>query len=186
MQQADSDIQKIAATKHLQLVSRGGWSYVQRPNATGVVTVVPRTSDGRIIFVEQFRPPVQASVIEFPAGLAGDVAGHESESLERAAHRELLEETGYRAGGLKLLFAGPSSAGLTDELITFFLATDLERVNSGGGDHTESIVVHAVAEDQVHSWLQEKVAAGCLLDSRLFTGLYFLSQPFLSFVPPGE
>lgn len=186
MTQADSEVQKIAATKHLELVSRGGWSYVQRPNATGVVTVVPRTSDGKIILVEQFRPPVQAPVIEFPAGLAGDVAGHENESLESAAHRELLEETGYRAGDLTLLFSGPSSAGLTDELITFFLATDLEQVDDGGGDSSESIVVHAVAEDELHNWLQAKVAAGCLLDSRLFSGLYFLNQPFLSFVPHGE
>lgn len=186
MQQVDSEIQTIAATKHLRLVSRGGWSYVQRPNATGVVTIVPRTAEGKIIFVEQFRPPVQAPVIEFPAGLAGDIAGHESESLENAAQRELLEETGFRAGQLKLLFSGPSSAGLTDELITFFLATDLEQVGSGGGDSSESIVVHAVAEDELHSWLQAKVAEGCLLDSRLFSGLYFLSQPFLSFVTPVE
>ena len=89
MQQVDSEIQTIAATKHLRLVSRGGWSYVQRPNATGVVTIVPRTAEGKIIFVEQFRPPVQAPVIEFPAGLAGDVAPHSPATRFRVPQRRL-------------------------------------------------------------------------------------------------
>ncbi|MEC8160118.1 MAG: NUDIX hydrolase, partial [Planctomycetota bacterium] len=115
MSDSKTDVQTIAATPHLKLVTRDGWSYVQRCQATGVVTVIPRSSKG-IVFVEQFRPPVQASVIEFPAGLAGDIEGKRNESLEAAARRELLEETGFEAQNMTEIFTGPSSAGLTDEL----------------------------------------------------------------------
>ena len=182
MSDSKTDVQTIAATPHLKLVTRDGWSYVQRCQATGVVTVIPRSSKG-IVFVEQFRPPVQASVIEFPAGLAGDIEGKRNESLEAAARRELLEETGFEAQNITEIFTGPSSAGLTDELITFFMATGLNRKTPGGGDGSENITVHEIPESEVQSWLQEKVSRGCLLDSRLFSGLYFVGQPFLRFVP---
>ena len=49
------------------------------------------------------RWPVRTHCIELPAGLVGDVAGQEGEALEVAARRELLEETGYEAGGITLV-----------------------------------------------------------------------------------
>lgn len=163
----------IAETSHLQLLRRGGWSFVRRKSSTGVVTIVPVTDEHEVVLVEQYRPPVGTSVIEFPAGLAGDVSGAEDESLETAARRELLEETGYEATRWTRLFSGPSSAGLTDEVITFFLATGLRRRHAGGGDDSESIQVHLVPLAQVEGWLAERVAMGCMIDSRLFSGLYF-------------
>ena len=176
----------VCETPHLSLVTRNGWSYVQRRGTTGVVTVVPRTDDDEIVFVEQFRPPVQANVIEFPAGLAGDIEGQESETLETAARRELLEETGYEAGTMRELFSGPSSAGLTDEVITFFLATGLQRVDEGGGDASESILVHCIARTDLGTWLNAKVESGCMLDSRLFSGLYFVGETQPSFLSASE
>ena len=98
----------------------------------------------------------------------------EDESLELAARRELLEETGFEAESMKRLFSGPSSAGLTDEVITFFLADGLKQVGPGGGDESERIVVHRVPMKELDAWLAAKVDAGCLLDARLFSGLYFL------------
>jgi len=163
----------IAETPHLQLVRRGGWSFVRRKSTTGVVTIVPVTDQQEVVLVEQYRPPVETSVIEFPAGLAGDMTGAEDETLEAAAQRELLEETGFEATRWTRLFSGPSSAGLTDEVITFFLATGLRRCHAGGGDASENIQVHLVPLATVESWLAERVAAGCLIDSRLFSGLYF-------------
>jgi len=44
------------------------------------------------IIIEQFRPPVNAYVIEMPAGLIDP-----KESIESTAFRELEEETGYKA-----------------------------------------------------------------------------------------
>lgn len=44
------------------------------------------------IIIEQFRPPVNAYVIELPAGLIDP-----KDTIESAAFRELEEETGYTA-----------------------------------------------------------------------------------------
>src|SRR5215213_8200947 len=87
----------LVETKFLRCIDRDGWFFVERPNAHAVVTVVPLTSNGMIILVEQFRPPVGRNVIELPAGLVGDEPGRADEALEAAARRELIEETGYDA-----------------------------------------------------------------------------------------
>ena len=47
------------------------------------------------IIIEQFRPPVNAYVIEMPAGLIDP-----KETIESTAFRELEEETGYKADGV--------------------------------------------------------------------------------------
>ncbi|WP_298866615.1 NUDIX hydrolase [uncultured Gimesia sp.] len=166
----------IAETRFLKLIKRGRWEFVQHIYSTGVVCLFPLTTDARVILVEQFRPPVNASVIEFPAGLAGDIAGQEEEALETAALRELEEETGYQARTTISLGSTVSSAGLTDESVHFFLALDLEKVSEGGGDESENITVHAVRFAEIDPWLEAAVKRGCLLDARIYAGLYFLSK----------
>lgn len=80
--------------KHLQAVLRDGYECIERRSIKGIVGIIAITDDRRLLLVEQFRPPVQARVIELPAGLAGDTAEAKDETLESAARRELLEETG--------------------------------------------------------------------------------------------
>jgi ADP-ribose pyrophosphatase len=131
------------------------------------------TDDGKLVLVEQERPPVGARVIELPAGLAGDARGHEGEELEVAARRELLEETGYSAQVMRRAAAGAASAGMTDEVITLFVATGLEKSGTGEGDGEEDITVHEVALDQVESWLAAREREGRLIDLKVYAGLYF-------------
>lgn len=166
----------LARGKFLSLVKVGKWEYATRENATGVVLIAPQTSDGKIILVEQFRPPVNCNVIEFPAGLAGDSAEVAGEPLEQAAARELEEETGYRAERLEHVFTGPASAGLCDEIATLFLAHGLTRVAAGGGVGSEAITVHEVPVAEIGTWLAAKQREGCLVDARVYTGLYFLGK----------
>ncbi len=163
----------IVSGKHVRLVNRDGWEYAERIGATGVVVVVAVTAENRLLLTEQFRPPVHARVIELPAGLSGDVAGHEEEDLAAAARRELLEETGYRARGMKRLTHGPPSAGLSNELVTFYRATGLKKVAPGGGDASEDIVTHEAPLSRIDAWLKRQVAEGKLIDPKVFAGLYF-------------
>lgn len=46
----------------------------------------------------------------------------------------------------------------------------------GGGDESEDIVVHEIPLDQIKDWLAEATAERKLIDARVYTGLYFLSQ----------
>ncbi len=164
---------------YLQAVRVGRWEYVRRKNTTGIVLIVALTPANELIFVEQFRPPVNARVIELPAGLAGDIEGQEHEALAVAAARELEEETGYRAARIEMLTHGPVSAGLTSEVVTFFRAFDLERVSDGGGDHNEDIEVHRIPLSEVPGWLHERQRGGTAVDSKVYAALYFLSAQAL-------
>ncbi len=161
--------------KFLSLTQVGHWEYCTRSNASGVVIIVALNKAGQVVLTEQFRPPVGGTVIEFPAGLVGDEAKFAEESLEDAASRELLEETGYAAPDLKPLMAGPTSAGMTDEVAHFFLAKDAQRIAAGGGTGEENIQVHEVALDQCAQWLQKRQAEGVLVDPKVYACLYFLN-----------
>ena len=61
--------------KFLRFIRMGGWEYVQRNNCSAIVIIMALTEDDHVIFVEQYRPPVDKIVIEFPAGLVDDL-GH--------------------------------------------------------------------------------------------------------------
>ncbi|NQU20533.1 MAG: NUDIX hydrolase [Candidatus Nealsonbacteria bacterium] len=166
----------IAQTKHVRFVDRDGWSFVERIGNTGIVCIVAKTTDGRLVLVEQYRPPVQRPVIELPAGLAGDLDDQADETLQQAAERELLEETGYAASTWRRLVTVASSPGLTDEIVTFFLAEDLQRRSAGGGDASEDIRVHEIPLAEIEDWLSAISSAGSLIDARVYTGLYFLGK----------
>lgn len=170
------EVSIIAESRYLRLVRKGKWEYVQRSNASGVVTIVSLTHDDRFIFVEQYRPPVGSYVIEFPSGLAGDIAGEEDESFTVAAQRELMEETGYEAAHIEPIFTGPASAGLTDETITFYIATGLRKVSHGGGDSTEQIVVHSISRPDVFRWLNDQVRQGKMVANRVYAGICMLEH----------
>lgn len=166
----------LARGRFLKLVQRDGWEYVERANATGVVAVVAVTEGGKLLVTEQYRLPVNRRVVDLPAGLAGDVGGSEDEDMAAAAQRELEEEVGYRAESMQFLFRGPSSAGLTSEVITFFNATGLTRVSDGGGDDSEDIEVLEIPLDDFDEWAKAKQEAGVFIDPKILAGLYFAGR----------
>lgn len=155
--------------KHLSMARRGTWEYATRNTRRPAVGIVAVTDEGRVVLVEQHRPPVGESIVELPAGLAGDRPGEHDEALEEAARRELLEETGYQARDWRRLVEGYSSPGLTDESIVLFLATGLEKVGKGGGEGSESIEVREVPFDEVLAWLDRR---GRHADLKLLAGLH--------------
>jgi ADP-ribose pyrophosphatase len=170
---SDETIETVYAGKFLQFKKKGKWEFVERDHCTGVVAVLAITETRELVLVEQFRPAIGKRIIELPAGLAGDIEGEGDETLEASAKRELLEETGYSAESMEYLTQGPSSAGLTTEIITFFRALGLHRVNGGGGTGGEDIAVHVVPMDRLTPWLQERLKQGCLIDYKLYAALCF-------------
>lgn len=160
--------------RYLRLKQRGRWEFAERTNASSAVIVVAITPEDRVLFVEQYRVPIEARSIEMPAGLVGDLG--ETESVETAARRELLEETGWAAEHIEFLMAGPSSSGMSNEMIAFVRATGLSRQGPGGGDESESITVHEVPRNAVAGWLFARMQEGYSIDPKLYAGLYFIDH----------
>ena len=170
-----SEARTVYEGKYLRMVVRGQWEYVERTHAQGMaVIIIAVTPDDRVLFVEQYRVPVQARTIEMPAGLVGD--DHASDTLEEAARRELIEETGWQAGRVQVLLTGPTSSGMSGERIAFVRATQLTQVGAGGGVGGEDITVHAVPRAEAPAWLMARAREGFEVDMKLWAGLWMVDR----------
>jgi ADP-ribose pyrophosphatase len=74
----------------------------------------------RILLVRQYRLPARSYLWELPAGRLD-----EGETPLKAAKRELVEETGYKARTWKRLVSFYPSPGYVSEKMSLFLATGL-------------------------------------------------------------
>jgi len=91
---------------------------VVRHNGSAVMMAVDEKK--RVLLVRQYRLPADQFMWELPAGKVDD-----GETPAKAAKRELIEETGYRAKTWKKLASFYPSPGFLAEKMTIFLATDL-------------------------------------------------------------
>ncbi|MBB5941444.1 NUDIX hydrolase [Xanthomonas sp. 3307] len=161
--------------KYQRMVVRGTWEYSERVHAGGLAAIIVAvTPDDEVLFVEQFRVPLQARTIEMPAGLVGDIDA--GESIEVSAVRELEEETGWTADHAEVLLIGPTSSGASNEKIAFVRASGLRKVGNGGGDASEDITVHSVPRTRAAAWLVQKMGEGYELDAKLWAGLWMIEH----------
>lgn len=171
----DHPIETLYEGQWLRIKRRGHWEYAERTHGKGMaVIIVAATPDDRVLFVEQYRVPLGKRTIEMPAGLVGD--DHAHDTLESAAQRELVEETGWRPARVEVLLVGPTSSGMSNERIAFVRATGLTRVGDGGGVDGEDILVHEVPRAQASAWLMQKQREGYELDLKLWAGLWMLER----------
>lgn len=172
---ADEPMETLYDGPWLRMIRRGRWEYVERTHGDGMaVIVIAVTPDDNVLFVEQHRIPLGARTIEMPAGLVGD--DHATDTLEAAARRELIEETGWSAERVEVLLIGPTSAGMSNERIAFVRARELTKVGDGGGVDNEDIVVHTVPRAQAPAWLMQKQREGFELDLKLWAGLWMIEH----------
>jgi ADP-ribose pyrophosphatase len=149
------------------------WESFERVNCKGIVAVVPVTDNKEVLLIRQFRPPVNGYVIEFPAGL-----NDKGDTLQEAARRELLEETGYTAKKMVFLTEGPLSSGASGEILTAYLANGLEFKGVGKRDETEDIELLKVPIKEVESRLSALRSEGNYVDLKIF-GLIELAKKHL-------
>jgi ADP-ribose pyrophosphatase len=172
---------KILATgKHLQMVSVGGWEYVERVGSSGVVCIVAVTEANEIVLTEQYRRSVASPVIDLPAGLIGDGSKFRDEEATAAGRRELIEETGFDAARFTVLGQSPTSPGLTSETVVFVRAAGLKKVGAGGGVDGEDITVHVVKLASADAWLKRRATRGVQVDCKAYAGLYFANRSVTS------
>lgn len=164
----------IFESKRIVVRERDGWEFVERVRGKSAVAIVALTEDGRLILTEQFRRPVNARVIDLPAGLVGDEEG--VNDPEATAKKELEEETGYTCRSVELLAKGPSSPGITSEQVSLYRARDVRRVGEGGGVAGEDITVHMVRPEEIAEFAERQQRHGTLIDLKVWSGLHFLTS----------
>ncbi|MDH3401985.1 MAG: NUDIX hydrolase [Acidobacteriota bacterium] len=132
------------------------------------INVVPLLADGRVLLIRQWRFGIQAPTLEIPGGMVDP-----GEDPERAARRELEEETGYRARKIRRLgVTHPNPAFLSNELSTW-LASDLEAPPAGRevyGVEGEEIRVETVALTAIPGL----IASGEITHSLVVAAFYLL------------
>jgi 8-oxo-dGTP pyrophosphatase MutT (NUDIX family) len=149
------------------------WEAVERVGIGGIVVMVAVTPGRSVLLEKQFRPPLGRQVIELPAGLVDP-----GESMEEAAKRELIEETGWAAKELSFLAEGPISTGASTEILRAYLCTGLDHVGKAGGDDNEIIEVTEVPLGEVGEFLRKAQAEGILVDLKVY-GLIELARKAL-------
>lgn len=114
------------------------------------VVVAALTKKGELILVRQYRHGVEKVLLELPAGMIED-----GEKPEQAAARELLEETGYRAGRMEFLFKTAPNATNCDNYAYCFLAREAEKIAGQHLDPTEDLVMESVTVEEAEQILRE-------------------------------
>jgi ADP-ribose pyrophosphatase len=110
---------------------------------THCIATIALTADKQVIIARQFRAGPELVLDELPGG--GMEAGEEA---AEAANRELLEETGYRAG--KIEHTGDAyKDAYTNIIWHFFLATNCEKVAEQKLDNNEHVEVVLISIDQL-------------------------------------
>jgi ADP-ribose pyrophosphatase len=137
--------------------------YIQHP---GAAIILPVLDDGRLVLVRQYRYPVGRETLEFPAGKID--AG---ESSRTTAERELLEETGYRAGSLQFAFTVHPCVGYADERIDYYLATGLVHEGHPGedGEFVATVLLPLEA-------VLRQVDSGEQTETKTMLGAYWLAR----------
>jgi ADP-ribose pyrophosphatase len=132
----------------------------------GAVMIVPIADDGRLVLARQHRYPLDAVLLEFPAGKLDP-----GESTQRCAQRELLEETGYRAREWALAGRMHNAPAYSTEFIEIWFARGLE---AGAQQLDDGEFIEVQLHDE--GALQALAAGGQLTDAKTLVALLRLQQ----------
>jgi len=139
----------------------------------GAVVVAPLDAEGRLLLVTQYRLPAGGTLLELPAGTLDVHNGQVEDPLE-AAHRELEEETGFRAAKMERLGGYWSAPGFSTEYLTLDLATELTAAGDDrlSPDADEDLTLLAIPMADAMA----AIDAGLIEDSKSIAGILLLAR----------
>ena len=137
---------------------RGKRIRLDHPEAAAII---PFVTNDEILMVKQFRYALGRETMEIPAGKLDP-----GESREACARRELIEETGYEAQALKLVYTYAPAIGYSNELIHIYTGQNLIKVHENI-DEREIDTIERVPILK----LKEMIQKNLILDGKTLIGL---------------
>ena len=131
---------------------------VDHPEAAAIV---PFLDSATILMVRQWRYAIGCETLEIPAGKVDP-----DEDTGECARRELMEETGYRAGKMIEIFNYFPAIGYSNEIIRIYVASGLTRI-SAEEDTDEISKVEPIKLEQV----QDLILMGEIRDGKTAIGI---------------
>ncbi|WP_125762635.1 NUDIX hydrolase [Companilactobacillus hulinensis] len=126
----------------------------------GAVAIIPFTDDDRMIFVRQWREPMEQETLEIPAG---KIDQDEGSDLQEVALREMNEELGLTTDKLEKVTTFYTSPGYSDEKLTVFKAANLKQVEDKRPlDSDEFLNVEKLTLDEAKKQIED----GVICDSK--------------------
>jgi ADP-ribose pyrophosphatase len=135
----------------------------------GSVVVLPVLPDGRIVLIQQYRYAARQYLWELVAGRIDP-----GETPKKAAARELIEETGFRAKRFRVFLDVFPTPGFLEERMFILLAEGLT-AGEAEPEEDEKIISRAYSRKQ----LEEMIRGGKLRDAKSIAGILFYFR-FLS------
>ena len=132
----------------------------------GSVVVLPVLPDGRIVLIRQYRHATRQFLWELVAGRMD-----EAETPRKAAARELIEETGYRAKRFRIFLDVFPTPGFLEERMYILLA---EGVSPGKAEPEEDEQIEAKAFTRKE--LSSMIRGGRLHDAKSIAGILYYLQ----------
>ena len=138
-------------------------------NTHNSVFILPLTSNNKILFIKQYRYPVNGFYYELPAG-----AVEKKDTALTSARKELEEETGFKARQFKKIGTYAPMNGLCKEICTVFIATDLEKTKQKL-ESTEFIEVEEISINKAYKMVDNnKIQCGMTLSAMSIARKYLL------------
>jgi ADP-ribose pyrophosphatase len=142
---------------------KGAFSLLETGDWANIVPVCTTDDGEAFVMVRQHRHGARRTMLEFPGGMvdAGETPGE-------SAARELLEETGYRAGALELIGRTNPNPALMNNLCHTFVAYDLELVREQSLDALELLDVEVISVEEAERQLVSLANSNALMLTALY------------------
>ncbi|MGD2124886.1 MAG: NUDIX hydrolase [Desulfobacteraceae bacterium] len=131
---------------------------IDHPEAAAII---PFISEHEIVMVRQFRYALGRETLEIPAGKMDP-----GETAEACVKRELLEETGYEADEIRLIYTYAPAIGYSNELIHIYSGHNLRKINASI-DEREISSVERLSLERLRGMIRQ----GLVLDGKTLLGL---------------
>jgi ADP-ribose pyrophosphatase len=145
-------------------------SFIRHP---GIAVIVPFLEDDTVVLLRQYRYAINDELWELPAGTLVGREEHlrlvATENPAVCAARELTEETGFASNRLEKIAECYAIPGSGDELMHFFFAFDLQRVEQSldVGEIISEVRAFRLTE------IEALIGRGEIRDAKTLIGLFY-------------